>query len=152
MIKVKIDKKEFDKKNKDIFKDCSPSLFCFFEHKDLRNYDGELCRSGYVFLCGYSTNSSVLLSAFLFIYHQVYSPLINNGFVSDKIKKYNQSFSEGKSEIVCFDGELPFEYEPESAPLNAINSTNSIIEFIAAGYCPQINPNLISSWGYNISK
>ena len=76
----------------------------------------------------------------------------------DKSNCYNQTINKikelsasNKYIIKPFDGELPtfpYKYDYNYAPINEIKKFITIIDYVAAGYAPAVNPNLISSLGY----
>ncbi len=54
--------------------------------------------------------------------------------------------------IYDFDGKLPYMYHIENIACQEIYPFKySIIELIACGFCKELNPNIISSWRYDIS-
>ncbi len=150
MKNIIINQKEFDKKILNNFKTNNVSLYCYFDHLDRKKIGYKIGRSGHVFLCSSNISSKMLRIEFLLLYNHCYSAYYDKKLLKLRVSNYDKNILSGEAEIIKFDGELPVEYSLTSIPLNVANFKNYIIEYVAAGYCPKVNPNLISSWGYQI--
>jgi hypothetical protein len=70
----------------------------------------------------------------------------NNSYLLSELDKSKLSST---CQIKPYEGEDLTYGLPQSFVYSDLSAKYTIIEFVAAGYCNSLNPNLISSWGYS---
>lgn len=66
----------------------------------------------------------------------------------NEVSKIKKAFSAETYSITKFDGFIPSNVLLNQLPITYKPNARSIINYVLAGYSEPINPNLISSWGY----
>jgi hypothetical protein len=124
-------KLSIDKEIQSWFQTRNVSLFTF------RYNDSDL---GYIFLAQTNNNDIGYYAMHMITLHSGLSE-------KTKIEAAFQASPKAYS-VKMFDGFVPSNVLLESAPLTYKPNARPIIAYILAGYSLPINPNLISSWGY----
>jgi hypothetical protein len=107
---------------------------------------------GLIFLLNIDCDNNLHLKAFEFLKER-YSRFLQVSYIYIK-NQINELHISNNYIIKPFDGEMPcnpYNYTYNSTPINDIKKYITIIDYVAAGYAPNVNPNLISSLGYSFN-
>jgi hypothetical protein len=123
--------------------------FCIYSVWYDKKQDYADKKQGYICLASIQKDPVLLKEN---IYNIIEDYLYYNNRVIE-IDYLNFARSKNEIEINKFDGNLPYAFFTDSVPINVQygDLRYSIIKYVAAGFSALINPNLISSWGYQIS-
>lgn len=141
-------------------------LYCFFVTHDENNIKYQIDKRPGCFALIPNEKSSYYRDNFINMQDFAFDLIKNKayiyryyGYQSRKVffdkEAFNKAFKSGKFSLELFSGEFPLGTNQNSyiwIVLDGMYYRYTVLHYVAFGATAKINPNLISTWGYNISK
>ncbi len=139
-------------------------LYCFFVTHDENNIKYQIGKRPGCFVLIPNAKSSYYRDNFINMQDLAFDLIENNaninryyGYKSIKTsfdkEDFNKAFKSGKFNLELFSGEFPIGTNQNSyiwIVLNGMYYRYTVLHYLAFGATAKINPNLISSWGYEL--